>query len=101
MVTKPKGRGGLGVINLKIQNEALLIKNLHKSFNKADLPWVKLIWSQYYSNGKVQGIVRKGSFWWKSIVKLLNKYKGIAQAELGSGESIFSGLICGMAESWS
>jgi hypothetical protein len=88
MVTKPKSRGGLGVINLRMQNEALLIKNLHKFFNKADLPWVKLIWSQYYSNRKVLGIVTKGGFCWRSIVKLLNKYKGIAQAELGSMDSI-------------
>jgi hypothetical protein len=88
MVTKPKNRGGLGVINLRMQNEALLIKNLQKFFNKADLRWVKLIWSQYYSNRKVPGIVTKGGFWWRSIVKLLNKYKGIAQAELGSVDSI-------------
>jgi hypothetical protein len=62
MVTKQNNRGGLGVINLRMQNEPLLIKNLHKFFNKADLPWVKLIWSQYYSNGKVPGTVRKGGF---------------------------------------
>jgi hypothetical protein len=88
MVTKPKNRGGLGVINLRIQNEALLVKNLHKLFNKGDLPWVKLIWSQYYLNGKVPGIVTKGGFWWRGIVKLVNKYKGIAQDELGSRDSI-------------
>jgi hypothetical protein len=35
MVTKPKNRGGLGVINLRMQNEALLFKNLHKFFNKS------------------------------------------------------------------
>jgi hypothetical protein len=42
-----------------LQNEALLLKNLHKFFNKVDLPWVQLLWSQYYSNGKVPGNVRK------------------------------------------
>jgi hypothetical protein len=78
MVTKPKGRGGLGVINLRVQNDVVLLKNLHKFFNKVDLPWVQLMWSQYYSNGKVPGIARKGGFWWRSIVKLLNKYQGIA-----------------------
>jgi hypothetical protein len=74
MVTKPKNRGGLGVINLRMQN--------------LNLPWVKLIWSQYYSNGKVPGAIRRGGFRWRSIVKLLYKYKGIIQAELGSEESI-------------
>jgi hypothetical protein len=39
IVTKPKNRRGLGVINLRLQNDALQIKNLDKFFNKADLPW--------------------------------------------------------------
>jgi hypothetical protein len=43
MVNTPKLKGGLRVINLRVQNEALLMKNLHKFFNKHDLPWVKLI----------------------------------------------------------
>jgi hypothetical protein len=75
MVTRAK-KGGLGVINLK--NEALLLKNLHKIFNKVDLPWVQLIWNRYYPNGKVHGLAKKGGFWWRGIVKLLPIYKGIA-----------------------
>lgn len=38
MVCKPKKNGGLGVINLKIQNKALLMKFLHKFYNKKDIP---------------------------------------------------------------
>jgi hypothetical protein len=34
IVTKPKLKGGLGVINLRLHNEVLLMKNLHKFFNK-------------------------------------------------------------------
>jgi hypothetical protein len=71
-----------------MQNEALLLKNLHKFFNKADLPWVQLLWNQYYSNGKVPRLARKGGFWWRSIVKLVPTYKGIAQATLSSRDSI-------------
>jgi hypothetical protein len=88
LVTKPKLKGGPEVINLRLQNEVLLMKNLHKFFNKQDLPWVNLIWMQYYSNGRVPGHTMKGSFWWKSILKLLNVYKGISQVEAGSGETI-------------
>jgi hypothetical protein len=62
MVTKPKNKGGLGVINLRMQNEVMLLKNPHKFFNKADMSWVQLLWSQYYSNGKVPSIARKGGF---------------------------------------
>jgi hypothetical protein len=41
MVCIPK-EGGLGVIDLKKHNEALL-KNLDKFFNHKDIPWVSLI----------------------------------------------------------
>jgi hypothetical protein len=37
------------VIDLVIQNKALLFKHLHKFFNKADVPWVDLTWKAHYS----------------------------------------------------
>jgi hypothetical protein len=36
--TKPKRKGGLGVINLKSHNKALLIKHLDMFYNKKDIP---------------------------------------------------------------
>jgi hypothetical protein len=42
MVCGPKIEGGLGVIDLEKQNKALISKNLHKFFNKLDIPWVNL-----------------------------------------------------------
>jgi hypothetical protein len=63
MVTKPKLKGGLRVINLRRHNEALLLKKLHKFFNKEDLLWVKLLWCRYYANGQVPGQTKRGSFW--------------------------------------
>jgi hypothetical protein len=33
-VTMPKDKGGMGLKNLKLMNEALLIKHLHKFYNK-------------------------------------------------------------------
>jgi hypothetical protein len=88
MVTRPKSRGGQGVIKLRLQNEALLIKNMDKFFNKVDLPWVHLIWEKYYENDKLPGEQMKGSFWWHSILRLLPTYKGIAQVSFGSGDTI-------------
>ena len=35
--------GGLGGIDIKKQNEALLLKNLNKFFNRMDIPWVNLV----------------------------------------------------------
>ena len=73
------------VLNLRTQNEALLLKHLHKFFNRADVPWVHLIWEQYYNNGNVPGIKRKGSFWWKDITKLLVSFKGKAMVHINDG----------------
>lgn len=39
LVCLPKDEGGLGVLNLQTQNEALLLKNLHKFDNRIDIPW--------------------------------------------------------------
>jgi hypothetical protein len=88
LVTKLKSRGGLGVIRLRLQNESLLMKNLHKFFNRVDLPWVKMLWTKYYLNGKVPYDKMKGSFWWKNILKLLPIYKGIVQTKFGIGDTI-------------
>lgn len=50
MVCRSKQGGGLGIINLEIQNQALLMKNLDKFFNKRDIPWVNLVWEKHYNN---------------------------------------------------
>jgi hypothetical protein len=49
---------------------------------------VHLLWSKYHTNGQVPGEVRKCSLWWKSILRLLNMYKGMEQAHLGSRKYI-------------
>jgi hypothetical protein len=88
LVFRPKNRGGLGVIRLRLQNEALLMKSLDKFFSKADLPWVKLLLTQYYANGKIPRRSMKGSFWWRSNLRVLDTFKGLAKADFGSGDTI-------------
>jgi hypothetical protein len=89
MVCRAKEEGGLGVLNIKTQNEALIIKHLHKFFNKEDLPWVSLIWEQYYNSGKLPANSKKGSFWWRDVLKLLDKFKGMAKVTVNNGKSCF------------
>jgi len=38
MVCLPKSKRGLGLVNPKTQNETLLLKYVHKFFNRADIP---------------------------------------------------------------
>jgi len=61
-------KSGLGVINLRLQNDALLLKHLHKFYNQADLPWVQLVWYRYYQNKVPHATRELGSFWWRDII---------------------------------
>lgn len=74
LVCKPKSKGGLVVINTKIHNEALLLKFLHKFYNKLDVPWANLLWDNQYVNQVPHAMDPVGSFWWKDILKLTPIY---------------------------
>jgi hypothetical protein len=87
--TKPKRKGGLGIINLRSQNNALLLKHLDKFYNKKEVPWVKLIWNAHYSNGEVSHASKnKGSFWWRDVMKLVDLFRGIASCKIGDGSTV-------------
>ena len=70
LVRRPKSKGGLGVINLSLQNDALLLKQLDKFYTKENIQWVNLIWGKYYRAGVPHLAREKGSFWWKDILRL-------------------------------
>jgi hypothetical protein len=87
LVCKPKAQGGLGVIDLELQNRALLMNNLHKFFNRGDTLWVNIIWANHYRNNAVPSERPVGSFWCKDILKILHIYKELAQMEVGDGRT--------------
>jgi hypothetical protein len=64
LVCLPKPEGGLGVLNLTVQNESLLLKHLHKFYNRVQIPWVQLVWTKYYSRDRlpIAGATFRGSF---------------------------------------
>jgi hypothetical protein len=82
-------KGGLGALHLETHNEALLLKNLHKSFNKVDIPWVQLVQEKYYANGKLPNYTMKGSFWWRDMLRLLDKFKGLVTIFVHKGDTCF------------
>ena len=100
MVTKSKEEGGLGVLDLKAQNEALMLKILHKFFNKVDIPWVQLIWEKHYRNGKLPDHTKRGSFWWSDNLKLLDKYKGMASVSASNGSTCLLWDNCWQGPPW-
>jgi hypothetical protein len=80
----PKRKGGLGIINLRSQNNALLLKHLDKFYNRSDVPWVKLIWNAHYSNEEVPHTTKnKDSFWWRDVLKLVDLYRGCLLQNVG------------------
>lgn len=87
-VTLPKDKGGLGVINLSVQNDALLLKNLHKFYNRADTPWASLIWTKHYTNRIPHATREVGSFWWKDMLRLSTIFRGFARCSLGDGTTV-------------
>ena len=88
IVQKPKDKGGLGMINLWLQNDALLLKQLHKFYSRQDVPWVNLIWKMYYQNTVPRASREVGSFWWKDVLQLNALYRGIAKCSLGNGSIV-------------
>jgi hypothetical protein len=87
MICKPKSAGGLGIMDFGKQNQALLIKKLHKFYNKAEVPWVQLVW-QYYADEVPHVAKLCGSFWWRDIMKLAKKYREICNVTPINGDSI-------------
>ena len=88
LVQKPKSRGGLGVINLRLQNDALLLKHLDKFYRKEDVQWVKLIWNKYYLDTVLHLAREKGSFWWKDILRLNVLFRGVAICSPNKGDTL-------------
>jgi hypothetical protein len=83
-----KLKGGLGIKNLQVQNDARLLKQLHKFYRKEDIPWVQQIWFKHY-NGKVPHAHKEvGSFWWKDIFSLFQLYQSVTSCVVGDGTSV-------------
>ncbi|XP_073357917.1 uncharacterized protein [Aegilops tauschii subsp. strangulata] len=87
LVCRPKHKGGLGVLDLKIQNQGLLLKQLHKFYNRMDIPWVDLVWNTYYDGLVPHASGPCGSFWWKDVMNLAPTYRAITSVEVGDGSS--------------
>lgn len=84
-VCQLKSKGGLGVIDLRFQNNALLMKNLHQIYNRHTVRLVSLIWSTYY-NGKVpHALSLKGSFWWRDVLQFVDNFRGLSKCAAGDG----------------
>jgi hypothetical protein len=72
----------------------MLLKFLHKFLSQADIPWVNLVWAKYYSTGKLPGQKKRGSFWWRDVVSLLEDYKSISAVTVADGATVLLWKDC-------
>jgi hypothetical protein len=92
---QPKEKRGCGILNLRLQNDALLLKQLSKFYNHDDVPWVQIIWSKYYENKVPHASREVGSFWWKDILRLNDLFCQSATCEVGDGS-----IVCFWSDNW-
>ena len=80
---KPKTQGGLGIIDTKSQNEALLMKFLDIFFNSA-MPWVTFTWTKFYSNTQTPPQAKSpvGSFGGRKYLKSLTNIRSLLSVHL-------------------
>jgi len=66
------------------------MKFLDKFYNEADIPWVSMTWSKFYSNPQTPPQARSpiGSFWWKDIMTLFDKFRDLAICNPNNGRTV-------------
>jgi hypothetical protein len=50
--------------------------------------WVKLVWSLYSQDSAPHAQSRRGSFWWRDVLSLVNNYRSITTCRVGGGETV-------------
>jgi hypothetical protein len=88
MVCKPKEKGGLRVINLKLQNQSLLLKFLDKFYKRRDIPWVQIVWDKYFDEQVPHARPPHGSFWWLDVASLMDIFRGVTECQVRAGDTI-------------
>ena len=72
------------MLNLRTQNEALLLKHLHKFFNREDIPWVHLVWKNTTAMVPYHPLRKKAPSG-EEILKLLDACKGMTMVNIQDG----------------
>ncbi|GJU26932.1 RNA-directed DNA polymerase, eukaryota, reverse transcriptase zinc-binding domain protein, partial [Tanacetum coccineum] len=89
-ICRPKEQGGLGIKDLQVWNEVLIIKQLWKVISKRDTLWVKWINTESLKGKSIWETTAKAnsSVGWKEMLKLRDKIRKHVLWKIGNGLSI-------------
>jgi hypothetical protein len=90
-VCKPREFGGLGILNTKVMNIALLLKWIWKIYQDANGLWVDLIRAKYLGNNDLfsPAVPPKGSQFWNSLQKIKWYFKLGARHRVRNGRCTY------------
>src|SRR4051812_26169969 len=86
-VCTSKNAGGLGIKNLHLQNNCLLMKFAFKLLQKQDLPWVNWFFQHYSLD--FENKPHNPSYLWKIVNKQLRPLRDISFVLTNNGTSTF------------
>ncbi|GJN15098.1 hypothetical protein PR202_gb01988 [Eleusine coracana subsp. coracana] len=84
-VTQPREQGGLGIRNIVVQNQCLLMKLLYRLYHPAGSAWA--LWTRTKINLATLEGPLKGPHW-TALRALLPAYQSITMSEVGDGTAI-------------
>ena len=87
-VCRPQECGGLGIVNSKLMNKALMLKWIWKLFQEEDVFWAQLVRAKYLNNNSdiFACSNRGGSQFWKSLNKIKHLFKLGARHSIRNGQ---------------
>jgi hypothetical protein len=90
-VCKPKAYGGLGILNTKRMNIALMVKWVWKLYQGAEGLWADLLRAKYLGDNDIFSprVPTQGSQFWSSIQKLKWYFKLGARHQVHDGSSTY------------
>jgi len=89
VVCTPKDQGGLGVLNLDVDNKCLLSKWLFKLLN-GDRVWQQMLRNKYLRDKtltQVQYLPRDSQFW-AGLMKVKEEFLSLGKFDLGDGSQV-------------
>lgn len=89
-ICKPKDQGGLGIKDLQLWNEVLIMKHLWNIAAKKDTLWVKWINIEKLKGRNIWDVTEENnnSMGWNNILKLREKMRKHVVYKLGNGKSV-------------